>query len=118
MAKKILVHRPWATRRGGALVIKVASLIEATKLAQSVRFDNITIASREFRSLLQLMPTEYVKVKVNGRLEIETVEFKSVKGKASYRRPKHCYNMFGLENGAWTKPHTRANPVQIKPKLF
>jgi hypothetical protein len=118
MAKKIIVHRPWATKRGGALIIKVDSLIEATKLAQSVKFDKITVASRELRSLLQLMPTEHVKVTINGRLEIETVKCKYTKGKASYRRPRHVYNMFGLEDGAWTKPHTRVNPVHIKPKYF
>lgn len=113
-SEKIVEH-PWGTRRKGGWVIEVKSLLESLKKGQSVRLDKVTVGTKPLIELLRLFPTEYCLIKSNGRLEIETIEFK----RGGYHRPKHYHNFFGLQDGAWLdprKPIMKLNPVILRPK--
>jgi len=118
---KRIVERPWGTRRNGGWVIRTTSLIDSLKKGEAVQLDKITVGTKHLIQLLRLLPGEYCKVSANGRLEFETVQLVSRKGKdgtrkAGYARPKHYHNWFGINDGAWVKPHMRVNPVVLKPR--
>ena len=121
MAKRI-VERPWGTRRKGGWVISTKSLIESLKKGASVQLDKVTVGTKPLIELLRLFPGEYCWISANGRIEVETIRmvFRNVNGKRkpSFVRPKRYYNWFGLDHGAWLKPHMRLNPVILKPKKF
>jgi hypothetical protein len=120
VAKRI-VERPWGTKRKGGWVIRIAYLIESLKKRDAVQLDKITIGTKPLIQLLRLLPGEYCQISANGRLEVETVQTISRKRKDGTRRvgyikPKHYYNWFGLQDGAWLKPYMRVNPVVLKPR--
>ena len=120
MAKRI-VERPWGTRSKGGWVILTENLIQSLKKGEAVRLDKIVVGTKKLIPLLKLLPGEYCRISGNGRLEVETVQFVSRKGKngelkAGYVKPKHYYNWFALLDGAWLKPHMTINPVILKPR--
>ena len=120
---KRITERPWGTRRKGGWVIQTSALISSLKKGEAVQFDKITVGTKNLIQLLRLLPGEYCLISANGRLEVETVQFMSRKGKdgtykAGYVKPKHYHNWFGLNDGAWLKPHMRVNPVILKPRKF
>lgn len=122
MSKRIL-ERPWGTRRNGGWVLRTASLIESLKKGKSVQIDKITVGTKNLIELLRLLPGEFCRISANGKLEVETVQISYRKGKdgqrkASYGKPKHYYNWFGLLDGAWLQPYMRVNPVILKPRKF
>lgn len=122
MAKRI-VERPWGTKRNGGWVIRTDNLIEALKKGDAVQLDKITVGTKNLIQLLRLLPGEYCRISANGRLEVETVQFISRKGKdgnrkAGYIRPKHYWHWFEIFDGAWLKPYMRVNPVILKPRKF
>ena len=122
MAKRI-VERPWGTRRNGGWVIRTAELIKSLKKGDAVQFDKITVGTKPLVELLRLLPGEYCQISANGRLEVQTVQLISRKRKdgtrkGGYIKPKHYYNWFGLQDGAWLKPYMRLNPVVLKPRKF
>ena len=121
MTKRI-VERPWGTRRNGGWVIQTSNLIDSLKKGEAVQLDKITVGTKNLIQLLRLLPGEYCQISANGKLEVETIQmiFRKVKGqrKAGYGKPKHYHNWFGLQDGAWLKPHMRVNPVILKPRKF
>ena len=117
------IERPWGRRRNGGWVISTSRLVDALKKGKAVQLEKITVGTKPLIQLLRLLPGEYCQISANGRLEIETVQFKSRKGKdgvmkAGYVRPKHYHNWFALQDGAWLQPYMRMNLVVIKPRKF
>ncbi|GAJ12013.1 unnamed protein product, partial [marine sediment metagenome] len=103
--------------------ISTSQLLDVLKKGDAVEFEKITVGTRHLIQLLRLLPGEYCQISANGRLEIETVELISRKGKdgifkAGYTKPKHYHNWLALQDGAWLKPHMRMNLVVIKPRKF
>ena len=118
---KRIVERPWGRRRNGGWVLRTQSLIDSLKRGEAVEFDKITVGTKQLMQLLKTLPGEFCQVSANGRLEVETVQFKARKGKdgvmkAGYIKPKHYHNWFGLVDGAWLKPYMRMKLVVIKPR--
>ncbi len=117
------IERPWGHRRKGGYVIRTSQLVDSLKKGNAAQFEKITVGTKPLVQLLRLLPGEYCQISANGRLEIETVQFKPRKGKdgiprPGYTKPKHYYNWFALNDGAWLKPYMRANLVVIKPRKF
>ena len=120
MAKRI-VDRPWGTRRNGGWVIQTEELIKSLKKGEAIQLDKITVGTKNLIQLLRLLPGEFCRISANGKLEVETIQLISRKGKdgtwkAGYGKPKHYWHWFELFDGAWLKPYMRTNPVILKPK--
>lgn len=120
MTKRI-VERPWGTRRNGGWIIKTSSLIDSLKKGKAVQLEKVTVGTKSLIEILRLLPGEYCKISANGRLEVETVELVSRKGKngvyrGSFCKPKHYWNWFAIYDGAWLEPHMRISPVILKPR--
>jgi hypothetical protein len=121
--QKRIIERPWGRRRNGGWVIRLQQLIGSLKKGEAVQLDKITVGTKQLVQLLKTLPGEYCQVSANGRLEVETVEFKSRKGKdgqrrPGYVRPKRYHNWFGLNDGAWLKPAMSLSLVVLKPRKF
>lgn len=117
------IERPWGHRRNGGYAILTSSLVESLKKGEAVEFGKITVGTKPLIQLLRSLPGEYCQLSTNSRLEIETVECTSRKGKdgvfrAGYTKPKHYHNWVALHDGAWLKPYMRMNLVVIKPRKF
>ncbi|GAH63990.1 unnamed protein product, partial [marine sediment metagenome] len=87
------VERPWGRKRNGGYIIGTSQLVDALKKGDAVEFEKVTVGTRQLIQLLKLLPGEYCQVSANGRLEIETVQLISRKGKdgvmkAGYVKPK------------------------------
>jgi hypothetical protein len=119
MVKKHKVNRIHATKRGRSWIIQRDNLLAATSQKEAMIFGGITVGAKQFRDLIRLMPSEYLKCTANGRLEVETVKavFRPKDGRhtASFTKPKHNYQFIALINGAWFKPQYLGNVVTIKP---
>ena len=118
---KRTVQRPWGHKRKGGWVIRTSDIIDSLKKGEAVQFDKVTVGSKNLIQLLRLLPGEYCQISANGRLEFETVQLVSRKGKdsqlkAGYIRPKHYWHWFGIHEGAWLKPYMKVNPVILKPR--
>lgn len=117
------IERPWGHRQNGGYVIQTSQLVDSLKKGDAVEFGGITVGSKSLIQLLRLLPGEYCRISANGQLEVETIQLIPRKCKdgvfrGSFRKPKHYHNWFALIDGAWLKPHMRANLVVIKPRKF
>ncbi len=117
------IERPWGRKRKGGYVIRTSQLVDSLKKGNAAQFEKITVGTKPLVQLLRLLPGEYCQIGANGRLEIETVQSISRWGKDSifktgFVKPKHYHNWLALNDGAWLKPHMRANLVVIKPRKF
>lgn len=116
------IERPHAVRRRGGWILSISKFLEILKKGDAVRVENVTVGSKNLSQLLKTLPGEFCRVSVNGRLEIETVQLVSRKQnggthKVGFVKPRHYYNWFALNDGAWiSKPHMMVNPVILKPR--
>lgn len=127
MKRVRITGRPWACRRRGGWVIKPESFIEAVKAGDAVRIGEITVGTKNLVKIIRgmaLPDNQYLLIKANGSLEIETIGIRFVRSdKGNYREGQYhtltprLRNYIKLHDNAWV-PGSIQTLVVLKPKKF
>jgi hypothetical protein len=119
---KRVVVRPWGTKWKGGVVLSNKSLLDVLKGGDVLEVKGLQVGAKQLFSLIRLFPHDHVAIHVNGRLEIQSVDTQSVRGKdgqykVHYRTPKRNTQFLGLAKGAWV-PSGMVKVAVLRPKLF
>jgi GrpB-like predicted nucleotidyltransferase (UPF0157 family) len=117
---KRIVSRPYGFKWKGGIVMLNENLIKALKEGDVLEVKGIQVGTKQLLGLVRLMPYGHVAIHINGRLELTSVEAKSIKGKdgqykVHYRTPGSNTQFFGLMHKAWLPAHPE-KVVVLHPK--
>lgn len=118
---KRIVERPWGRRRKGGWIIQRSELLEALKRGEVFELDKVQVGAGQLRRLIGLLPYEDCLIRVNGNLEIQTIQrvIRSSNGtrKFGFRKPKHYHQELSIVTGAWLRKHFNTILV-LRPRKF
>ncbi len=118
------IRSPRCLKRAGAWLLSWNELIDACKGADVLEFQGIQVGAKRLVTLVRAMQGGYeVKIRLNGRLELETGD-RPIKGyDPETHRPVYgrgrvsFYNFVSIVPGAWV-PETVRIVAVLRPRLL